>query len=294
MISRLQSVRIHRILSIHAGFIFLTRSVLLMKSRLLLWYCFVCALLSFGGGVPKASAQQPEAVFLLRDTTVQRGSVLRYSVYAVLRNFPARPESVRLVMRYTPSLLLPEAVRGSTASLMLCPEPATTTQFINLSLGSLNITCNQIRLNPGDTVPICTVEFRTLASADSIATVEIESLTVNTTDIVLTGAGRRSRIAVQGEPRVVGRFTDAIEQSYPNPASFSGVTFPYTIASPSTVQFAVFSLKGEEVYRFPDIRQGQGRFLLKYVPAPNTANGLYSLRMITDRGVFRQSFMILR
>jgi hypothetical protein len=267
---------------------------MLMKSRLLLWCCFICALIGLGGAVQKVSAQQPEAVFLLRDTTVQRGSVLRYSIYAILRNLPPRPESVRLVLRYTPSLLLPEAVRGSTASLMLCPEPATTTQFINLSLGNINITCNQIRLNSGDAVPICTVEFRTLASADSIATLEIESLTVNTTDIVLTGMTRRSRITVQGEPRVVGQFADAIEQGYPNPSSFSGVTFPYTIASPGTVQFSVFSLKGEEVYRFPDMRQGQGRFLLKYIPAPNTANGLYSLQMITERGVFRQSFMVLR
>lgn len=267
---------------------------MLMKSRLLLWYCFVFALIGLDGNVPTVSAQQPEAVFLLQDTTVQRGSILRYTVRAILRNLPARPESVRLVMRYTPSLLFPEAVRGSTASLLLCPEPATTTQFINLSLGNINITCNQVRLNPRDTVPICTVDFRTLASADSIATLEIESLTLNTTDVVLTGATRRSSIRVQGEPRVIGRFTDAIEQSYPNPGSFSGVTFPYTIASSSTVQFAVFSLSGEEIYRFPDIRQIQGRFLLKYVPAPNTANGLYSLRMITERGVFRQSFMILR
>jgi hypothetical protein len=60
------------------------------------------------------------------------------------------------------------------------------------------------------------------------------------------------------------------------------------------VQFSVFSLRGEEMYRFADVRQGQGRFTLRYVPAPNVPNGLYSLRMITERGVFRQSFMVLR
>jgi hypothetical protein len=240
---------------------------------------------------------QPQVAFLLRDTTLQRGSITRFAIRAVVRNLPARVETMRLVLRYTPSLLLPESITGGAPqNIYLCPSPQVTRQVVNLALGSLTISCNQIRQNiaASDTVQLCEIEFRALASTDSVATLEVESLTVNNTDAVLSASGRRSRIIAEGEPRIGIRFTDAIEQAYPNPSAFNGVSFPYTIASPTTVQFSVFSLRGEEMYRFADVRQGQGRFTLRYVPAPNVPNGLYSLRMITERGVFRQSFMVLR
>lgn len=244
-------------------------------------------------------AQQAQAIFILRDTSIQRGAFVRIPLAVSLRNAPARIDSMRLVLRYTPSVVLVDSVRGGGENIIACPAPRFTTQFLSLSEGVMTLACNQIRpiaANNQDTAILCTVDFRVLASAESLATIRIESLTLNATDAELVGMRRSSTIRVFGEPSITTRFTDAIEQNYPNPIanSASGTTFPYTLAAAEEVQFSVYSLRGEEVFRFPAMRQSQGRYFLRYVPEPSLPNGLYSLRMVTRNGAFRQSFMILR
>lgn len=281
-----------------SSLIFLHPSPDLMKSCFSCVRLLVCIVVMEIGmvfsGTPDSLFAQPQAAFLLRDTTLQRGSFYRVDLRVALRNFPIEATSAKIILKYTPNLLLPQGASGDASNYFLCPTPETTVNFVNLNQGSIIISCNQLRSRPLDTMRLCTVEFRTLASNDSLAELEVESFTINGVDALLTGSARKNRVTVIGEPRIIPQFSDGIEQSYPNPATFSGVTFPYTLASSSQVQFSIFSLRGEEVYRFPEMRQGQGRFLLKYVPAANLSNGLYSLRMITERGVFRQSFMLAR
>ncbi len=260
---------------------------------------FVSGIAAFMLETAPLHAQQAQAIFALRDTSAQRGSFVRIPLAVSLRNVPARIDSMRLVVRYTPSVVLVDCVRGGGTNIIACPTPRFTTQFQSLSEGVLTLTCNQIRpvaANNQDTTVLCMIDFRVLASADSLATIRIESLTLNATDAALVGMRRSSTIRVFGEPSITTRFTDAIEQNYPNPiaSSASGTTFPYTLAATDEVQFSVYSLRGEEVFRFPAMRQTQGRYFLRYVPEPSLPNGLYSLRMLTRNGAFRQSFMMLR
>jgi hypothetical protein len=301
-ISRLQSVRIHRIF----GDVFYYTSLpkkplLLMKPHVLVLHIkcrtIPLAMLLLGCVLILAPAHgdaQARAAFALRDTVVQRGSVYRFTIRASVSNLPAKLDSMRLVVRYTPSLLFPEAALGGGANLFLCPTPRMDVEFTNLSLGRLFIACNQILSTPRDTVILCSVDFRILASADALATLTIDSLIANTTPLAVQASMRTARITVRGEPQVVGEFTDAIEPSYPNPANADGLTFPYIISELSNVQFTVFSARGEEVYQFPDVRRGQGRFLLRFIPPPFVPSGAYSLRMVTSRGVVQLPFMFLR
>ncbi len=264
-----------------------------MKSHVLIGRSIIFAILLLSSMASPAFAQ-PQAAFALRDTTVQRGSVVRLDIRITLNNLPAKLDSMRLVVRYTPSLLLPETVRGGTTNLFLCPSPNFAIQFINLSLGRLVIPCNQVLASPRDTVVVCSIEFRVLASADSLATLSIDSLIINTTASEISPARRTAQIRVLGAPQVVGQFTDAIEPSYPNPANGDGITFPYTVSELSPIQFSIFSVRGEEVFQFPEVRRVQGRYLLRFVPPRYIPNGAYTIRMVTPRTVIRSPFMLLR
>jgi hypothetical protein len=264
-----------------------------MKSHVLIGRSIILAIVLLSSMASQTFAQA-QAAFALRDTAVQRGSVVRLDIRTTLSNLPAKLDSMRLVVRYTPSLLLPETVRGGASNLFLCPAPNFAVQFVNLALGRLIIPCNQVLATPRETVIVCSIEFRVLASADTLATLSIDSLIVNTTASAVQTAQRTAQIRVLGAPQVVGQFTDALEPSYPNPANADGITIPYTVSELGIVQFSVFSVRGEEVYQFPEVRRVQGRYLLRFVPPRYIPNGAYTIRMVTPRAVVRSPFMLLR
>jgi hypothetical protein len=238
-----------------------------------------------------------QVLVLLRDTTVQRGSLARVDVrVSSLAGLPRSLDSVRLVVRYSPSVLVVESIRGGLpTTLFNCPAPQTDSLFENLNLGFFRILCTSLKpppANPSDTATLVSLTFLTLAARDSVALVSVDSLIVNGSSLPIMV--RPARITVIGGPIVFGQFRDALGQNYPNPAGFTSTAFPYTIAETSDVRFAVFSAIGQMVYEFPIVRRQQGRFILQFLPPPSLSNGLYSLRMTTAKGAYTVSFQIVR
>lgn len=253
---------------------------------------FVLAL-SVGAASMPLAAQPTEVSFHLQDTTVQRGTLVRIAIRASFRQLPPAFNSMRFTVRYAPSSLAFERATGGGLNVMQCPTPRTDSQFVNLNLGAIQVSCAALRpiSANGDIVTLAVLEFRTLASPDLTTSLAVDSLSLDGRKL-LPVMSRPALITMQGAPLVTGEFPDAIGQNYPNPSTSEGTTFPYTVATSGLVDFALISSRGDVMVEFPTIQRGQGRYLLQLPPNPALSGGMYILRMITPRGVYYRNFLL--
>lgn len=253
---------------------------------------FVLLLSVSAASVPLA-AQLTEVSFHLQDTTVQRGTIVRIAIRASFRQLPPTFNSMRFTLRYTPLSLAFERATGGGLNVMQCPTPRTDSQFVNLNLGAIHVSCSVLRPIPAnaDIVTLAVLEFRTLASPDLTTSLTVDSLSLDGRKL-LPVTSRPALVTIQGAPLVAGEFPDAIGQNYPNPSTSEGTTFPYTVATSGLVDFALISSRGDVVVEFPTIQRGQGRYLLQLPPNPALSGGMYILRMITPRGVYYRNFLL--
>ena len=239
---------------------------------------------------------QPQVSIQLSDTTIRRGTAVRVPVRALLRQLPASFDSLRFILRYAPSSLAFQQALGGGASVMQCASPRVDSQFVNLNLGTVQVSCAALRQLPANNdtlLTLATLEFLTLASPDVSTVVGVESLFINGRAVAL-GSPRPARISLQGAPLVAGEFPDALGQNYPNPGGAEGTIFPYTVAEAGLVEFALISEQGVVVMEFPSQQRRQGRYLLNIQPITTLSSGMYVLRMTTPRGVYYRNFLLVK
>ncbi len=269
----------------------------LVRSRFHRWILPTLAallLLVFTESTPLA-AQIPQVSFHLQDTAVQRGTIVRIAIRAVFRQLPASLDSIRFTVRYAPSSLAFQAARGGGSNVMQCLTPRIDSQFVNLNLGAIRVSCAALRSLPAntDTVTLATMDFRTLASPDITTFLAVDSLSLNGR-LLFPVSSRPAQIILQGAPLVAAEFPDAIGQNFPNPANAEGTTFPYTVAASGLVEFALISSRGDVVTEFAPFPRNQGRHLFQLSRTSTLSGGMYVLRMITPRGVYYRSFLLLK
>lgn len=242
---------------------------------------------------PPLAAQTPQVSFHLQDTSVPRGTLVRVAIRTVFRQLPASLDSIRFTVRYAPSTLAFQAARGGGSSVMQCPSPRIDSQFVNLNLGAIRVSCAALRSLPAntDTVTLATMDFRTLASPDITTFLAVDSLSLNGR-LLLPVSSRPAQITLQGAPLVAAEFPDAIGQNFPNPAPAEGTMFPYTVAASGLVEFALISSRGDVMTEFPPILRNQGRHVFQLSTTTTLSGGMYVLRMITPRGVYYRSFLL--
>lgn len=239
------------------------------------------------------AAQTPQVSFHLQDTSVPRGTLVRLAIRAVFRQLPTSLDSIRFTVRYAPSSIAFQEARGGGASVMQCPTPRIDSQFVNLNLGAIRVSCASLRSLPAntDTVTLATMYFRTLASPDITTFLAVDSLSLNGR-LLLPVSSRPAQITLQGAPLVAAEFPDAIGQNFPNPAPAEGTMFPYTVAASGLVEFALISSRGDVVTEFLPIPRNQGRHIFQLSNTTTLSGGMYVLRMITPRGVYYRSFLL--
>lgn len=269
----------------------------LVRSRFHRWILPTLAallLLVFTESTPLA-AQIPQVSFHLQDTAVQRGTIVRIAIRAVFRQLPASLDSIRFTVRYAPSSLAFQAARGGGSNVMQCLTPRIDSQYVNLNLGAIRVSCAALRSLPAntDTVTLATMDFRTLASPDITTFLAVDSLSLNGR-LLFPVSSRPAQIILQGAPLVAAEFPDAIGQNFPNPATAEGSTFPYTVAASGLVEFALISSRGDVVTEFAPFPRNQGRHLFQLSRTSTLSGGMYVLRMITPRGVYYRSFLLLK
>jgi hypothetical protein len=239
---------------------------------------------------------QPQASIQLSDTTLRRGTTVRLPIRAFLLQLPASFDSLRFIVRYAPSSLAFQRAVGAGASVMQCASPRVDSQFVNLNLGTVQVSCAALRQLPtnNDTLlTLATLEFLTLASPDVSTFISVESLFINGR-VVALGSSRPAMISLQGAPLVSGEFPDALGQNYPNPGGAEGTIFPYTVADGGLVEFALISEHGVVVMDLPSQQRRQGRYLLNVQPVTTLSSGMYILRMTTPRGVYYRNFLLVK
>lgn len=241
-----------------------------------------------------ATTTQAQVSVQLRDTVVKRGDAVQIPVRGIISASVGKLDSIRLVVRYTPSLLGLRSVEGGSTRTFQCPTPRVDSQFVSLSTGFLQISCNTLLKpqNPNDTTTLCVLNFATRAAADSIARVNVDSIFINGRPQVLL-ASRPATITVRGTPFAPIPI-DNLSANYPNPVLLA-TTFAYSISETTPVRFTVFSLSGQIMTEIPELTRPPGTYVLELpVPATDYANGVFILRMTTNKGVFHQTFQIFR
>jgi hypothetical protein len=232
---------------------------------------------------------------LLRDTQVQRGQSLTVPVQAlvpvsVFDRF-ARLDSVRLMMSFTPAQLTIQSVTGGGAQFMQCPAPRIDSTFQSKTRGTLIIRCDALQRTTGDTTTFCTLTFGTLVSNDSLARISLDSVVINGVGVAV--APRIATILVQDTVRISEVFTESLGQNFPNANEFF-TTFPYTISTPTSVSFTLFTPLGQQIGDAQTLRRSRGAYTFVLAFDATWTSGTYYLRMQTDNGVYWRRFMILR
>jgi hypothetical protein len=232
---------------------------------------------------------------LVRDTALQRGQSLVLPVRAVvpaaeLNRFPTL-DSLRLVMSFTPAQLTVQGVAGGGAQFMQCPTPRLDSAFQRKTLGTLTITCAALRRPTSDTVVFCTLNLGTLVSNDSLAQIRLDSVIIN--GVRLNVKKDSTRILVRDTVQISEVFAESLGQNYPNANEFF-TSFPYSIESPTTVTFTLFTPLGQQIGDATTLRRSRGAYTLTLAFDATWTSGSYYLRMQTDKGVYWRRFMILR
>ena len=256
-------------------------------------FCAMLVVAAFAALLPEQSKAQTDISIQLPDTTIQRGTLVRLPIRAVLRQFTDPINSFSIVLRFAPSSLAFRQAIGGGTSLMQCDTPRTDSQFVNLNLASVRISCDNLRrISPGsDLVTIATVEFLTLASPDVTTSISVDALVVNGRAVVPTSP-RPSVIRMTGAPLVEGNFSDGLGQNYPHPVPVDGAVFPYTVVELGIVEFALISSGGNVIREYPSLRRPQGRYFFTFKPENDMASGMYTLRMTVRGKAYYRNFLL--
>ncbi len=256
-------------------------------------FCAILIVAALAAFLPEQSQAQTDISIQLPDTTVQRGTLVRLPIRAVLRQFTDPINSLSVVLRYAPSSLAFRQAIGGGANLMQCATPRTDSQFVNLNLASVRLSCDNLRrISPSsDLVTLVGVEFLTLASPDVTTSITVDSLLVNGRAVVPTSS-RPSVIRMTGAPLVEGNFSDGLGQNYPHPVPADGAVFPYTVVELGIVDFALISAGGNVIREFPSLRRPQGRYFFTFKPESDMASGMYTLRMTVRGKAYYRNFLL--
>jgi hypothetical protein len=257
---------------------------------------FLCAMLvivAFGALLPEKLPAQTDISIQLPDTTLQRGTLVRLPIRAVIRQLAAPITSLSIIIRYAPSSLAFQQAIGGGASLMQCATPRTDSQFVNLNLASVRVSCDNLRrISSGsDTIIMATLEFLTLASPNVTTSVSVDSLSVNGRTVLPTSP-RPAVIRMTGAPLVEGNFSDGLGQNYPHPVPVDGAVFPYTVVELGIVDFALISSGGNVIREFPSLRRPQGRYFFTFKPEGDMPSGMYTLRMTVRGKAYYRGFLL--
>ena len=98
------------------------------------------------------------------------------------------------------------------------------------------------------------------------------------------------------EPGEVVPLGFAVEQNYPNPFNPT-TTIPYTIDSPGKVAFAIFNLRGQQIWKSTRAHSGSGRYEIRWngttSSGQNVASGTYFLRATHQQQVVTRKLLII-
>jgi hypothetical protein len=250
-----------------------------------------------------APTTHAQVLVLSRDTTVFRGSSFEYPLRATIteslvRQFPTL-DSVRLVVRFTPDVLTLNVARGGGDAVFQCLAARVDSSFQSKSLGTLVISCSQLRRSLSTTstmstatITFCTLNFGTLVGRDSVARVSVDSLFINGQSVAVSGS-QAGRIIVRDSISIREDFIELLDQNAPNPCD--GFTaFKYTVRDPTDIAFSVFTIDGKNVLELPVVRRTRGIYEVQLQFDPSWATGAYYLRMKTSSGAYLRRFMIFR
>jgi hypothetical protein len=270
----------------------------------------VCAGVLAFAFAPSALAQVTPA---LRDTSIVRGAEFDYDVRVVVpdsvwRRF-ARLDSLQFTLSFGSSRLALRRVSGGGQNAMQyamqCPAPLVDSSFQPASgspLGVLRVRCNQIQRPSGaaargDTIALCQLRFVALAGADSVSRIRLAALTINNQALTIVQPSAPTptlaTITVRDTTAFAPTFAETLEQNFPNPFITETIV-AFTIADLTTLRFALFGLAGDMVWESEPIFAAKGRTTLPLSFPISLPNGVYALRMTTNRGAYWRRVMVFR
>lgn len=199
--------------------------------------------------------------------------------------------TVTLTMRYPRHIVSVSGARGSASYGLQCDNISILSNTeLNSTTGELVLECGAGSANASDTLFILdvTAMTSTMPIGELVPTkVNIDGSTVADAELVggviqLSGGSHQSPEALEG-----------VTGNYPNPFGLT-TRFVYAMSVAGPVSFTIVSSQGRIVKELSSAEATVGENTIDLTLQPNElSQGIYLLRMITDRGVYYHSFMIL-
>jgi len=214
---------------------------------------------------------------------------------------------IRIILKYNAYVIDIAKVIGSENYIIGCNDISLNKKFEKQDSATIEFSCNQI--NAGASNIFFDLEIEGLAGPDSIAYIFIDSIFFNN-QIVHIEQQKGSKIKVVGIP--VFQYAEGLGLAHPNPF-YEKITIPFTLFSPSFIDFFIYSSNGELIYdknclnkeiiikkessdllKITDLSNEltKGTYIIEFIPIEwNFSTGLYYFFLKTDRNDYYSIFL---
>lgn len=220
-------------------------------------------------------------------TLISRGATVSITVLGRIET----QGTARVTFDYPSRLIRINGARGADGFGFTCPiVPIVSDVVKNSSTGSITFECQSGATISSDTLMILDITGVSESYPQTYGWLTPTTLDVN--GVVLTDAALTGGL-VQLQTQQSGTPLEGITGNYPNPFAFQ-TQVVYVMPEAGTVSFSVFSAQGRMVKEYVSVQSVVGENVLDIKFESNEiAQGVYVLRMTTDRGEFYYSFMVL-
>ncbi len=263
-------------------------------------YLLIIILIAAG---PVDSLSQTELI--IANYKAKRGEIVRVALDSKLGSIA---DSVRVSLYFDGLMLgIHDIISGDG---YIVNSTSNITKYWDSNESSWVVSISSFDLKAQSSGELIAIDFEVMAGERKFAFIKPFKLVVD--GVEQTAKFSAGGIEIQ-DPAVVTKYTELLEQNYPNPFITTTV-FPFSLDIETTVKFSIYDIRGRQVIDwnyilehsrlfkgevgFIDLnkdRLGKGEYYLEFNLQPwQLATGMYILVMETERQVHKLNIMVLR
>ena len=228
-----------------------------------------------------------DAVRAPAQTTLTRGQLQRITISGTMET--AGQGNVTLT--YPANIMRIVGAEGGSGFLFDCTNLRIVSNDITGSTGTLVLNCWAIRT--GTDEPLFDLVVEGLFNPTATGLLRPIELSINGSASqdaeFVTGS-----VTLDGESGIRPTTAEGWTGNYPNPFATES-DFVFTMTSAGPARLSVRNLRGQIVKEIGTIEARAGENTYRFVPEQNElSQGAYIMQLVTDRGVYLHSFMVLK